>query len=185
MTVDRDEASALLQDVEGIEGRVRQILIYADISDFFFLWGAIFAAGFTANYFFRPWSSEMWWGLQAFGLVATIAIAFLHHRRAETPGRRAIPWRAALSMIAIVGFGTFWLSLLNVGWREQVTFWPTFLSFLVFLVGLWLGRTLALAALAIFTVSLAGYFFAGPYLHLWMAVAMGGSLIAAGLWLRR
>lgn len=184
MTVDREEASELLKDVEGMESRVRQILIYAHISDFFFLWGVIFAAGFTANYFLRQWADQTWWGLQAVGLAATVAIAFVHHRRAGE-ARPAIPFRAAASMIAIVGFGTLWISLLHMGWREQVTFWPTLLSFILFLIGLWLGRTLALAALTIFAISLAGYFFAGPYLHLWMAVAMGGSLFAAGLWLRR
>ena len=184
MTVDREEASALLQDVEGMESRVRQILIYAHISDFFFLWAVIFAGGFTANYFFRPWAGQMWWGLEAGGLLATVCIGFIHHRIAGQP-RAAIPWRAAGTMIAVVAFGTLWISLLHMGWREQVTFWPTLLSFLLFLVGLWLGRTLALAALAIFAISLAGYFFAGPYLHLWMAAAMGGSLTAAGLWLRR
>ena len=41
MTVDRDEASALLGDVEGIENRIRQLLLYARISDYLFLWGAI------------------------------------------------------------------------------------------------------------------------------------------------
>jgi len=183
MTVDREEATALLKDVEGMESRVRQFLIYAHISDFFFLWAVIFASGFTANYFLREWSGQLWWGLEGLGLIATATIAFFHHRRAEP--RRSIPWRAAASMVAVVGFGTLWISLTHMGWREQVTFWPTFLSFLVFLVGLWLGRTLVLAAAAIFAISLTGYFVAGPYLHLWMAAAMGGSLFAAGLWLRR
>lgn len=184
MTVDREEASALLDDVQGMETRVRQILIYAHISDFFFLWAAIFAVGFTANYFLHDRAGGMWWGLEGLGLIATATIAFFHHRRADAP-RRNIPWRAAGSMVAIVAFGTLWTRLLHMGWREEVTFWPTFLSFLLFLVGLWLGRTLALAALAIFVISLAGYFLAGPYLLLWMAAAMGGSLTAAGLWLRR
>jgi hypothetical protein len=184
MTVDREEASALLKDVEGMESRVRQILIYAHISDFFFLWGAIFAAGFVATHFLHNRAYLMWWGLEALGLAATVVIGFLHHRRAEGP-RRAIPWRAAGTTVAVIGFGTLWLHILHVGWREEVTFWTTFLSMLVFLVGLWVGRTLALWALAIFASSLAGYFVAGPYLDLWMATTMGGSLIAAGLWLRR
>ena len=47
MTADRDEASALLKDVEGIESRIRQLLIYSHISHYLFLWGAIFGFGFT------------------------------------------------------------------------------------------------------------------------------------------
>ena len=37
MTVDREEAGALLNAVEGIEGRVRQLLLYAHVSDYLFL----------------------------------------------------------------------------------------------------------------------------------------------------
>ena len=184
MTVDRDEASALLGDVEGIENRIRQLLIYARISDYLFLWGAIWAFGFTTNYFFHDQAQGLWYVLQAVGFAGTVAIAAWHRRRAGTPGTLVFV-RVALSVIAVVGFGSFWSVLLDMGWREQVTFWPTLLSFIMFLIGLWIGRAVSLAALAIFAVSLAGYYIAGPYLLLWMAAATGGSMIAGGVWLRR
>ena len=185
MTVERDEASALLDDVEGIEDRIRQLLIYARISDYLFLWGAIWACGFTVNYFWREQAQGLWYILQAVGFAGTIAIVAWHRRAAPGRGGLYIFARAALSVAAVVGFGTFWSVLLEMGWREQATFWPTLLSFILFLIGLWIGRAVALAALAIFAISLAGYYFAGPYLHLWMAAATGGSMIAGGVWLRR
>jgi len=184
MTVDRDEASALLTGIESVEGRVRQLLIYARISDYMFLWGAIWALGFSSNYFLRPYSGTLWIVLQAAGLLGTVAIVALHRRVAGSTSTTML-WRAALSFAAIVTFGTLWIHLLDMGWREEVTFWPTLLSFILFLVGLWIGRALALAALAIFAVSLTGYFVAGQYLHLWMAAATGGAMIAGGFWLRR
>lgn len=184
MTVDREEASAMLHDVEDVESRIRQALIYANTGRYLFLWGTIFLVGFTCNYFFRPWSDDLWWALEFVGLCVTVAFAAAHRRRAQIAGT-AILWRPAISIAAVVGFGSLWVRLLDMGWREQVTFWPTMLSFILFLVGLWVGRTLALAALAIFAVALTGYFVAGPYLHLWMAVAMGGATIAGGFWLRR
>src|ERR1700745_685339 len=104
MTVDREEASALLKDVEGMESRVRQILIYAHISDFFFLWAAIFAGGFTATYFFRSTSDQMWWGLEALGLLATVAIALFHRHGGRPPA--GVPWRAAGTSVTVIGFGT-------------------------------------------------------------------------------
>ena len=118
------------------------------------------------------------------GLAGTLAIAALHRRRSESTGI-FVSLRAALSVVTVIGFGTLWLVLAHMGWREQVTFWPTLLSFLLFQLGLWLGRAIALAALAIFAISLLGYFVAGPYLLLWMAVATGGATIAGGFWLRR
>ena len=63
MTVEREEASALLDDVEGIESRIRQLLIYARVSDYLFLWGAILAIGFTANYFWRAQAQNLWYGI--------------------------------------------------------------------------------------------------------------------------
>ncbi|HEX4301162.1 MAG TPA: hypothetical protein VHZ78_00105 [Rhizomicrobium sp.] len=184
MSIERDEASALLHDVESIESRVRQLLIYARVSDYLFLWGAILGIGFTANYFLRHYSDALWYAFETAGLLGTIAIVALHRRAAQN--RNSFVYlRAALSVAAVTGFGTLWIHLTDMGWREQVTFWPTLLSFFLFLIGLWLGRSLALAALAIFALSLAGYFVAGPYLHLWMAVATGGSMIAGGVWLRR
>ncbi len=185
MTVDREEASALLDDVEGIESRIRQLLIYSSVSDYLFLWGAIWAVGFTANYFWRAEAQYLWYALQAAGLGGTVAIVAWHRRRAASKRSNVIFLRAVLSVVAVVGFGTFWSAMLDMGWREQITFWPTLLSFLLFLVGLWIGRAVALAALAIFAISLAGYFVAGPYLHLWMAAATGGAMIAGGFWLRR
>ena len=185
MTVDRDEASALLGDVEGIENRIRQLLLYARISDYLFLWGAIWAFGFTANYVWHDRAQYLWYILQTVGFLGTIAIVAWHRRTSTAKGGGYVFARAALSVIAVVGFGTFWSVLLDMGWREQVTFWPTLLSFILFLIGLWIGRAVALAALGIFAISLAGYFFAGPYLLLWMAAATGGSMIAGGFWLRR
>ena len=184
MSVERDEASALLDDVKGTEGRVRRFLLYASISHYLFLWGAILAVGFTSNYFLRAYADRLWWVLEVAGLIGTVVIGTLHHRRSEG-GSRVIALRAGGCVVAVVAFGTLWIWLTHMGWREQVTFWPTLLSFILFLVGMWIGRALALAALAIFAISLAGYYFAGPYLLLWMAAATGGSMIAGGFWLRR
>jgi hypothetical protein len=184
MTVDREEASALLGDVEGIEERVRQLLVYARVSDYLFLWGAIWVIGFTCNYFLRDHAALLWDGLQVVGLAGTLGIVALHRRRTGNKNM-LISVRAALSVLAIIAFGALWLSLVPVGWREQVTFWPLLLSLLLFQLGLWLGRAIALAAVAIFAVSLLGYYVAGPYLHLWMAGATGGATIAGGFWLRR
>jgi hypothetical protein len=171
-----------LSDVEGIESRVRQLLTYASVSDYLFLWGTIWFFGFTANFFFRPFSGPLWLGLQIAGLLGTVLI--VRSLVVQTQNWFVVA-RAALSVLAIVGFGTFWSSLLDMGWREQVTFWPTFLSFLLFLFGLWVGRAMSFYALLLFALSLAGYYFAGEYLHLWMAIVVGGGMIAGGVWLRR
>jgi hypothetical protein len=183
MTIDREQAGALLSDVQGIEQRVRQLLIYSRVSDYLFLWGVIWLAGFSANYLWRDAAAGMWMGLQIAGLAGTVAIVSAR-ARARGGQNLFIVARAGLSVVAIVGFGTLWILLLDMGWREQVTFWPTLLAFLLFLVGLWAGRALAFAAVVLFALALTGYFVAGASLHLWMAAVVGGSMIAGGFWLR-
>ena len=37
----------------------------------------------------------------------------------------------------------------------------------------------------IITLTLIGYFFAGPWFELWMALVNGGGLLLGGLWMRR
>jgi hypothetical protein len=184
MPVDREQASALLSDVQGIEQRVRQLLIYSRVSDYLFLWGGIWLAGFSANFLWRDAASWMWIGLQIAGLVGTVVIVSSHVRSLSGQNLFIVA-RAGLSVVAVVGFGTLWILLLDMGWREQITFWPTLLSFLLFMFGLWAGRALALAGAVLFALALTGYFVAGAYLHLWMAAVVGGSMIAGGFWLRR
>jgi hypothetical protein len=183
MTVDREEASALLSDVRGIEERVRQILIYSRIGDYLILWGAIWLIGFTCNYFARSWSNVLWLGLEMAGVLGTLFIARATTRREKNS--LFLLARAATSVIAVIAFGSFWVRLLGMGWREEVTFWPTLLTFILFLVGLWAGRAVAIWAAIVFALSLTGYFVAGNYLHLWMAIVVGGAMIAGGFWLRR
>jgi hypothetical protein len=185
MTVDREEASALLADVKGTEDRVHQLLIYSRISHYLFLWGAIWLVGFTATYFYREQSNVIWLVLQPVGFLATVALVARRVARSSGEKSFAIAARAGVSVLSIVLFGTLWVHLTDMAWREQVTFWPTLLSFLLFLFGLWVGRAIALGAIVLFAVSFLGYYVAGDYLHLWMAVVVGGALIAGGFWLRR
>src|ERR1700709_403574 len=132
MTIERGEAKALLDDVDGIESRVRQLLIYSRVSDYLFLWGLIWALGFTGSYFLRDQADKLWYGLEIAGLIGTVTIVSFHRKRAESSGV-LVYLRTALSVVAIVAFGTLWIALTHMGWREQATFWPTLLTLFLLL----------------------------------------------------
>jgi hypothetical protein len=55
----------------------------------------------------------------------------------------------------------------------------------IVIAGLWLGRFFMLCGLSVTALSVLGFFWAGDWFDLWMAVANGGGLIACGLALRR
>jgi len=95
--------------------------------------------------------------LDALGLVATVATAGLRVRQRGALAIAPVVTRAAAGVIAFTAFGTLWIALTDMGWREQATFWPSFLGFMLFVIGLWAGRSIAIGGAAIFTLALLGY----------------------------
>lgn len=183
MTVDRSEASAMLADVAGIERRTRELLLYARAGDYLLLWGALFVTGYIADDLVPGrFLNGFWWMLQALGLAGTVLITLRAHRRGSSS---AVLWRVAATVLAITAFGTMWTRLAHFGVREEIAFWPTFLSLQLFMFGLWAGRVLVMTSLALCVLAMAGYFWAGHWFHLWMAVAVGGAMVLSGFWLRR
>jgi hypothetical protein len=64
-------------------------------------------------------------------------------------------------------------------------FWPIYFMMVYTIVGLWFGYAFVAIGVGITALTLIGYFFAGDWFNLWMAVVDGGGLILGGLWMRR
>jgi hypothetical protein len=52
------------------------------------------------------------------------------------------------------------------------------------LAGLWLGPAFVAIGVGVTALTLVGYFVAGPWFELWMAVVYGGGLMLGGYWMR-
>ena len=179
MALDREEASALLADVAGMERRTKEFLTYTRVSNSFLLWGAIWFAGYTCTHFFPARAGWIWIGLNLFGIAASAAMAARVRR-----DHGYFQWRLPATVVTFIGFGALWLNFGHFGWREQTAFWPTLFSFALILFGMWVGRAFIIAAAVLTTRTLVGYVFSGKVYDIWMAVVGGGSLIGIGLWLR-
>ncbi len=177
MTVDREEASALLADVAGMERRTREFLTYAKVSQSFILWGFIWFIGYACTHFFKAQAGRIWLGLNLIGIAASFVLS-------QRGRPNQIQWRIPATVLVFIGFGMLWLNLGHFGWREQAAFWPTLFSFALVLFGMWVGRALMVSALVLTVLSLAGYWTTGNYYDIWMAVVGGGALIGIDLWLR-
>jgi len=186
MTVDRDEAGALLRDIAGMQQRMREFLAYGRAGDHLLLWGVLWMAGYGATHFLtqsRPnWAGPLWLGIVAIGAVATLLIV----RRGRTDPRQSAAWdlRPALAVFAFLFFGATWTFMAHLGWREQAAFYPTLFGLLFFVLGLWLGRLFAVFGAVLYGLTVVGYFLAADWFDLWMAFVGGGALIASGLWLK-
>ena len=178
MTIDPREAASALDEIAGIERRVREALYYGGSAGLLIVW----AIGHTITQFSPVNAGLAWLLLDAFGVVGAIVISV---RRAQAR-RRVRDWRLGAAFIITIGFGLLWQCLLGgEQWREISVFWATLFMFTYILAGLWIGRFFIVCGVAVTALTLAGYFWAGPWFELWMAVVGGGSLVLGGLWLRR
>jgi hypothetical protein len=182
--IEPNEADALLRGIAGTEKRTREFLVYARAGDFMILWGVLWVFGYAFGDHLWPHTRAFWWTLDAIGFVGT-ALLIRYARDCAGPERRFLFVRPLISILALIGFGTMWTTLAHFDGRAQSAFWPTFCASLLFCFGLWAGRTLSIGAAAIVALTMAGYFWSGPWFDLWLAVTTGGGLILGGLWLRR
>jgi hypothetical protein len=185
--VDPREAGDLLKSVEGVERRTQELLNYGRAGDYMILWGVIWLLGYGVADRLWPYTATIWYGLDLIGLIGTGWITW----RAATcggsrpAGRPFVYLRPMICVAVLIGFGMFWVKLAHIGGREQNIFWPTICGAILFCVGLWAGRVLAIGAALVVALVVGGYYWAGDWFSLWIAVVVGGALILGGLWLRR
>ena len=183
MTLESREAIASLQDIAEVEKRTREALCYAGSSAIFILWGLLVAAGYGASMWQPAASRTIWLAVSLVGCIAT-ALIVAARRRAQP--RVARDWRIIWAMVALMVYGTAWSWVLGpVVPRHLIfAFQPSLVMLGMVLAGFWIGRffiTLGILGLALILV---GEQLGEPWLRLWMAIAVSGTLIVGGLWLR-
>lgn len=183
MTIDSKEASAALSDIAAISRRVRQSRLYRLTSLMLILWGAVVAAGYVASYLWPAWAARAWLAIYAAGIAGSFALSAADYARI---GVRTFDLRMFLAFVLFVGFGLLWtVGLAQLTPRQLGAFWPSYFMLVYSLVGLWMGAAFVAIGLTITALTLLGYFYAGPWFDLWMAVVNGGGLVLGGLWMRR
>jgi hypothetical protein len=182
MTIDPREAAASLSAIDSIAARVRQSRIYSFASLMLVLWGGLTSAGYLVTFFWPRYAALTWIGLHVTGIVGSFAVSALAQPRS---GVRTFDLRTIAAIVLLFGFGYLVCVLGHFGPRELGAFWPIYFMLAYTLVGLWVGSAFVAIGLGIAALTLTGYFLAGDWFDLWMAVVNGGGLILGGLWMRR
>jgi MFS family permease len=179
MTIDAREAAAALGEIATITARVRQSRIYRFASASLILWGAVVGAGNLVTFLAPDTARWVWPVVWAAGIAGSVALALL------TRGPR-YEWRLLASLLVFFGFGLLWSAgIAQFTPRQLGVFWPTYFMLAYVMAGLWFGTAFVAIGLGITALTLAGYFWAGAWFPLWMAVVNGGGLVLGGLWMRR
>jgi hypothetical protein len=181
--IDAKQAASALSDVKEIVHRVRQSTIYKTSSLILIMWGALVFAGHIVADVFPRNELLIWLAVTVLGITGWFAISA--STRART-GVRSFDARVFAAFMLFIGFGYIWtLGLGHFTPRQLDTFWPLYFMLVYTIAGLWVGLAFVAIGLGITALTLIGYFFAGDWFHLWMAVVNGGGLMLGGLWMRR
>jgi hypothetical protein len=185
MTLDPKEAAASLSDIDSVEQRTREALVYERSSDMLILWGVVVACGYVLTYALPGYSNTAWLVLTAAGVGGGLLIR--RWRKEAQRGHPTLGQRLFYAQLVLIAYGALLMLLLwpVITYRQIGAFWPVFVMFGHVLAGLWLGRFFIYLGITVTALVVAGYFWVGAWYPLWLAVVVGGGLIAAGLWLRR
>lgn len=183
MTINPQDAAVALSEIDNIARRVRQSLFYQRASLILVLWGVLTFIGYILNQL-RPASAmQVWNTIYLLGIGGSFAIGVMQRGK---PRVRIFEARLFLAFLLFFAFGVLWSSgLAHFSGRQLSAFWATYVMLGYTLVGLWVGLAFVAIGISITVLTLIGYFFAGPWFDLWMALVNGGGLVLGGLWMRR
>lgn len=181
-TLTAHEAALALADIGLVAARVRQSRLYLLTSAALIVWGPLVALAYAITQFWPRQAIIVWPLCHLAGLALTAMLTL----RAPRPQSRRNSFAVMAALLLIIGFGLVWsLVLGRFGPREMSAFWPMLFMLAYTIAGLWLGRAFVALGLGISALTLAGYFWAGPWFDLYMSLVNGGGLLLCGLWMRR
>lgn len=183
MSLDADQASEFLRDVERVERNVRRSVLYRHASAMLMLWGCVTSFGYTATYLYPTAATSIWLMSGAAGLIASVLIGLVSSLRS---GVNTFDARSAAAFVVFVAFGIIWSAWIGQFTpRQFAAFWPSYFMLPYIILGLWLGRALVLIGVSVIALTALGYAYAGSLFLPWMALVNGGGLLLGGAWMRR
>jgi fatty acid desaturase len=188
MDITNEEAAQSLAAVEQTTRRTRRSISAYASADLLTLWGGIWILAYLGTHLRPHLAGWIWPALVVPGVILTVVMS----RRALATGqvlRISAEKRRLLRYFwaALAVYGGLWIAIARPTDGIQLNaLLCTVVMFAYVVLGLMLQSRLQIAlGLAVTAVTLAGYFIVPrPWYCLWMAVAAGGTLFGAGLFVR-
>ena len=181
--IDSHQASSALADITEIGRRVRQSLFYQRASSMLMLWGAVTFTGYLLSFGAPSAARYIWIAAFIAGIGGSVAIGTVTRKR---DGVNTFDARMLAAFLVFIAFGCVWsIGVGHFTGRQMGAFWPTYFMLPYIMVGLWVGWAFVAIGSAVITLTLIGFFFAGVWFELWMALVNGIGLLLGGWWMRR
>lgn len=193
MNVTRDEAVEALGEIRRAGKRMEQLKTYSRFAPHFMIWGAVWLVAYSATDLWPGYSIWAWSICLTVGAGASFAAGYVTRRSRKrdsglTKDAEVASYGSQFAALAAVFFFFFLclFSIIPVGTSKQgSTLIAISFPFLYMGVGVFAGwRLFAIGAVAAALI-MAGFFLLKDHWSLYMGVVAGGSLILAGLWLRK
>jgi hypothetical protein len=202
MNISKQEAADSLDQIEDAISRTQNAIGQGASGGILILWGIIWALGFSADQFAPRMAQTFWPFLIAGGMLA----AWLCRPRSKSRARSLIGARIGLFWLVLFAYAVLWFFLLHSESRpgqpglhfealnghegeaveQQLgAFFATVPMFAYVAGGIWLGRFFVWLGAVVTALTIAGYCLMPDWFNLWMAITGGGSLVVAGLYIRR
>ena len=178
MALSSQDAAAALRDIEKAERLSSTLRGYEIAAPHFIVWGIVWAIGYGLSDLAPAQANVIWATVVPIGLVAGFVIA--------RAARGRFAWRhAAMAATIFVFFCATFFVMAPANGRQIAAFIPLVVATVYVLLGIWVGPRYAVAGIVVAALTLIGFVLLGEHFFLWMAGVGGGSLVLAGIWLKR
>jgi len=186
MNLSPDEAEEALAAIQKMMHKTRQSIASSGAYSSLIVTGAVWLIGFTCTQFLAgEILAYIWAGVSILGAVLATALGMRTGKRMRSPSTAATAKRVSLFWLLLL---IFCLAAIAITWPldgKQLTLFTV-----LFVVGGWMATGLLLnfrsfwPGLIIIALALVGYFALPGYFFLWMAILVGGGMIALGAYIR-
>src|SRR5579883_815804 len=196
MNISKEEARESLDEIQSVIEKTRKAVAHGAASSMLIFWGLIWVVGYSGTQFFPQSAGYLWLGLITVGILGS----WFFGMRQGPASRSANHGRIGAFWLILFAYAFLWLMLLwpqplpaGMEWghyqplndRQISAFLTTVPMFAYVVGGMWLGRFFIWLGALVTVLTLVGYFYLPSLFYVWMAITGGGSLIVAGLYIRK
>ena len=186
MDISPNEAEEALADIQKVTQKTRHSIASGGTYITLIITGFIWLVGFTCTqYLPAEIVGYIWAGLSILGVILGTVLGIRMGRRVRSPVTVPTVKRVVLFWVFLAFYGIAAITVARPTDGKQATMLVILFIMLGQLaMGLLFSFSSVWWALPITALALAGYFLLPDIYYLWMAVLVGGSMIALGLYIR-
>jgi hypothetical protein len=186
MNISPNEAEEALAAIQRMAQKTRQSVASSGAYIFLIITGTIWLVGFLSNQFLAgAVVAYIWIGVSLLGSLLSVLLGARMRRRVRSTSTASYARRIGITWLLLIFYCIATIAIARPADGKQITmFIILFIMIGQLAMGLLFSFSATWWALPITALALAGYFLLPGIFYLWMAILVGGGMIALGLYIR-